>query len=79
MWEERGRAFQNTLVDQLVAYTDVHFRFEQDLMSEHGYPSLAERVEQNASLVLFLRNWLLAHIMKHDQKFARTLKATTQP
>jgi hemerythrin len=99
MEEGRGRAFQRTLIKRLVAYTDVHFRFEEDLMSEHGYESLAEHVEQhrlltsqvmdlqkkirdggvvsNASLMLFLRNWLTDHIMQHDQKYARVLKIDT--
>ena|ERR1700690_4120907 len=50
MEEGRGRAFQRTLTERLVAYTDVHFRFEEDLMSEHGYESLAEHVEQHRLL-----------------------------
>jgi hemerythrin-like metal-binding protein len=101
MWEGRGRAFQNTLIDQLVAYTKGHLRFEEAMMSENAYEFLAEHAEQhrvltsqvcelqqqihdgeaisNAYLMLFLRNWLLAHIMKHDQKFARSLRATAQP
>jgi len=101
MWEGRGRAFQSTLIDQLVAYTRGHLRFEEEMMSENGYEFLAEHAEQhrlltsqvcelqqkihdgdaisNAYLMLFLRNWLLVHIMQHDQKFARTLKATEQP
>jgi len=96
MEEGRGRAFQYTLIESLVAYTNRHFRFEEDLMGEHGYESLAEHVEQhrvltrqvcelrqkihdggaisNASLMLFLRNWLTDHIMQHDQKYARALK-----
>jgi hemerythrin len=100
MWEGRGRAFQNTLIDQLVDYTRGHLRFEENMMSEDGYEFLAEHAEQhrlltsqvcelqqqihdgqaisNAYLMLFLRNWLLAHIMKHDQKFARALRTTTE-
>ena len=96
MEEGRGRAFQHTLIERLVAYTNVHFSFEENLMSEHGYESLAEHVEQhrlltsqvvelqkkihdggavsNASLMLFLRNWLTDHIMQHDQKYARALR-----
>ena len=96
MEEGRGRAFQQTLVERLVAYTDRHFRFEEDLMREHGYERLAEHIEQhqvltnqvaelqqkmehcevvsNASLMLFLRNWLTDHIMQHDHMYARVLK-----
>jgi hemerythrin-like metal-binding protein len=50
MEEGRGRAFQNTLIERLVVYTDVHFRFEEDLMSERGYESLAEHAEQHRLL-----------------------------
>ena len=96
MEEGRGRAFQHTLIERLVAYTKVHFRFEEDLMSERGYELLAEHIEQhrlltnqvcelqqkthdggavsNASLMLFLRNWLTDHIMQHDQKYARAFR-----
>ena len=101
MWEGRGRGFQSSLIDQLVAYTKGHLRFEEDMMSENGYELLAEHAEQhrlltsqvcelqqkihdgdaisNAQVMLFLRNWLLVHIMQHDQKFARALRATEQP
>jgi hemerythrin-like metal-binding protein len=50
MEEGRGRAFQHTLIERLVAYTNVHFSFEENLMSEHGYESLAEHVEQHRLL-----------------------------
>ena len=32
MEEGRGRASQDTLIERLVAYAGVHFRFEEDLM-----------------------------------------------
>jgi hemerythrin len=50
MEEGRGRAFQRTLIERLVVYTKGHFRFEEDLMSKHGYESLAEHVEQHRIL-----------------------------
>jgi hemerythrin-like metal-binding protein len=93
MAEGRGRAFQHQLIDRLVEYTNHHFRFEEELMSKHGYELLAEHIEQhraltnqvselhqkiqsheaisNASIMLFLRNWLTDHIMQHDQKYAQ--------
>ncbi len=93
MQEGRGRAFQHQLIDRLVAYTNQHFRFEEELMSKHGFELLAEHIEQhrvltnqvselhqkiqshevisNASIMLFLRNWLTDHIMQHDQKYAQ--------
>jgi len=97
MEEGRGRAFQRTLIERLVAYVDKHFSFEENLMREHGYEGFAEHLElhramvsqvskiqqtiqaggavSNASLMLFLRHWLTDHIMEHDQKYARALKA----
>jgi hemerythrin-like metal-binding protein len=97
MEEGRGRAFQHELIERLVTYTNQHFRFEENLMGERGYESLAEHVEQhraltnqvcelqqkiqkrkaisNASIMLFLRNWLTDHIMQHDQKYAQAWKS----
>jgi hemerythrin len=96
MAEGRGQAFQQGLIDRLVAYTKKHFRFEEKLMSERDYELLADHIEQhrvltdqvselqqkiqnrelvsNASIMLFLRNWLTDHIMQHDQKYARAWK-----
>jgi hemerythrin len=51
MEEGRGRTFQRTLIDRLVAYSQGHFRFEEDLMSKHGYEALAEHVEQHRILM----------------------------
>jgi len=50
MEEGRGRAFQSTLIDNLVAYTQGHFRFEEDLMREQGYELLAEHIVQHGVL-----------------------------
>ena len=50
MAEGRGRIFQQTLVEKLLAYANLHFRFEEDLMREHGYELLAEHVEQHRLL-----------------------------
>jgi len=97
MEEGRGRAFQHTLVERLVAYTHVHFRFEEELMSRNGYDQLAGHIEQhriltsqvceiqqkilgggavsNASLMMFLRNWLTDHIMQDDQAYARAFRS----
>jgi hemerythrin len=99
MWEGRGQAFQRTLLDRLVDYTQVHFAFEEKLLQERAYESLAEHVEQhrmltsqvrdlqqrmhegkvisNASMMLFLRHWLIDHILEQDQKYARALNSVT--
>jgi hemerythrin len=50
MWEGRGRAFQNTVIDQLVAYTREHLLFEEDMLSKLGYEALAEHIEQHRTL-----------------------------
>ncbi len=50
MWEGRGQAFQKTLLRQLVDYTRVHFSFEEEMLREAGYESLAEHIEQHSLL-----------------------------
>jgi hemerythrin len=50
MEEGRGRTFQSTLIAQLAAYTQVHFRFEEELMRQHGYDALAEHIALHNSL-----------------------------
>ena len=50
MWEGRGRAFQQTLIDRLVAYTKRHLRFEEEMLGEQGYEFLAEHVAQHQAL-----------------------------
>jgi len=55
MEEGRGRAFQSTLIDNLVAYTQGHFRFEEDLMREQGYELLAEHIVQHGVLTTQVR------------------------
>ena len=36
MWEGRGRAFLDALVDRLVQYTYGHLRYEENMLTEHG-------------------------------------------
>jgi hemerythrin len=96
MWEGRGRAFQLDLVTRLVAYTEEHFRFEENLLQLNNYPLAEEHRAQhrlmagqavdlqekilrgaavsNASLLLFLRNWLTDHILHHDREYARAFQ-----
>jgi hemerythrin-like metal-binding protein len=50
MWEARGRDFQATLIDRLVAYTNEHLRFEEDMLRERGYEPLAQHAEQHRAL-----------------------------
>jgi hemerythrin-like metal-binding protein len=55
MEEGRGRAYQSTLVENLMAYTQGHFRFEEDLMRENGYAGLGEHVRQHEALTSQVR------------------------
>jgi len=50
MAEGRGRTFQDKLIEQLVIYTNEHFRFEEGFMGENGYDSLGEHIEQHRLL-----------------------------
>jgi hemerythrin len=49
---ERGneQAVLQPLLDQLVQYTDVHFKHEEQLIEEHGYPKLTEHKALHAQL-----------------------------
>jgi hemerythrin len=49
---ERGneQAALQPLLDQLVQYTDVHFKHEEQLIEEHGYPNLTEHRALHAQL-----------------------------
>ena len=61
MWEWRGRAFQKTVIDRLVKYVEVHFSFEEDMLRERGYESLAEHIEEHRILKLQVAD-LLARV-----------------
>jgi hemerythrin-like metal-binding protein len=50
MWEGRGHAFQAVLIDRLVAYTNEHLRFEEEMLSERGYESLDQHIAQHRTL-----------------------------
>lgn len=80
----------------LKAYADRHFRFEENVMREKGYPDLENHIKEHRffetqvaeleniyagiskksieSLLQFLRDWFLTHILEHDKKLAAFLK-----
>jgi hemerythrin-like metal-binding protein len=84
------------ILDELVSYTASHFKTEEELFEQHGYPEkdshcqahrhLADKVLefQNAyrqgaaklelSLLQFLKDWLLTHIMKTDKQYSAYLR-----
>jgi len=41
----------DAVIDDLVDYTRVHFRHEEDLMERHGYPKLAEQQKAHRDFV----------------------------
>ena len=45
-----GRETLMPLLDQLLRYADTHFKHEEKLMKEHGYPKLAEHRKAHAKL-----------------------------
>ena len=84
------------LIDKLKAYVATHFRFEESLMLDKGYPKLdhhekqhkyfesqisefdnsyAEGTERTAESVLaFLRDWFLKHILEQDKEYLSYVK-----
>lgn len=88
-----GQEFEEAALDELVEYTRTHFKREEDLMQEYGYPDFEphqaehrkfigeveamiekyQREGNRASLqqaVVFLRDWLINHIMGTDQAYS---------
>ena len=88
-----GQEFEEEAMSELVDYTRTHFKREEDLMKEHGYPGYeahhAEHLKfigeveemirlykdkgNRATLqqaVVFLRDWLINHIMGTDQAYS---------
>ncbi len=46
-----GREFEQEAFDSLVEYTRTHFRREEDLMEEHGYPDFEPHREQHRQMI----------------------------
>jgi hemerythrin-like metal-binding protein len=88
---------ESAVLDELVRYTETHFRFEETLMQKVGYAQAAVHEQQHQDLVrqvldmasrltrgdhpeaeelvVFLRDWLTAHIMGTDRELGRALNA----
>jgi hemerythrin len=84
-----------TIVDELLRYANYHFRAEELLLKNSGYPDLPVQEKEHehfvfrvlefkrdlvsgnspptTSLVWFLGNWLLHHIMEVDKKYSAHL------
>jgi hemerythrin len=46
-----GREFEEEAFDALLEYTRTHFRREEDLMEEHGYPDFESHREQHRKMI----------------------------
>jgi len=46
-----GESFEREALDELVDYTVTHFRYEEDLMEEHGYPDFEAHRAQHDDMV----------------------------
>ena len=88
-----GKEFEEEALNELVDYTRTHFKREEDLMQENGYPGYEPHVAEHKKFigeveaiitqyqqggdrkvlqtaVVFLRDWLINHIMGTDQAYS---------
>lgn len=61
MLQDTDRSDLEGLVSQLVEHTRVHFSYEEELMTLHGYPDYARHKEEH--------DRLLAHILDFSERF----------
>ena len=47
----KGRDMIGTVIDEFVDYTDYHFKAEERLLLQHGYPDFHEHKEMHDTLV----------------------------
>jgi hemerythrin len=94
----QNREIVSDVLNQLLDYTQTHFRDEEALMIRADFPEymshhqshncLLYQVEDlleecqrgeavlNRSLLLFLNEWIVHHILGEDMKFSRWLRQT---
>lgn len=90
--QDHARPVTNATIHDLTVYAETHFRFEQAIMQEIGYPHLQQQAAEHGyfvnriagleqmladgckttveSLLVFLREWFLTHILDHDKHLA---------
>ena len=53
-----GRDFEEQAFNELVDYTRTHFKREEDLMEEHGYPDFEAHREEHRKMIAQVESWL---------------------
>lgn len=61
---ETGTALERQALDELLEYTEYHFKREEDLMTRYGYPDLAEHKEQHD----LMRTQVQAHLKRYEER-----------
>lgn len=56
-----GREFEQEAFDALVDYTRTHFRREEDLMEEHGYPDFEAHREQHRKMIAQVEAYMVQY------------------
>ena len=79
-----------SIFNELIDYTDYHFKAEEEMMSDSGYSQMGPHVKEHetfkaklnllgakvdADVIYFLEEWLLNHIAITDKAFANFVKA----
>jgi hemerythrin len=92
MIDQHPKQVIERIVNELVDYTDYHFKTEEKLFEQHNYPGkdvhkqqhddlraqayklrddfAANRVEIDLSVLSFLTEWLVEHILGSDMEYS---------
>lgn len=86
----KGAAVIGPIIDGLISYTANHFKAEEVLMRQHGFPGLEKHRAEHAALVeqvlqlqakylegkalpqslmQFIKEWLMKHILDEDKEY----------
>ena len=68
-----GEAFEREALDELVDYTKTHFKYEEDLMQEHGYPSFEAHRAEHAKMVARVDSLLEEYNQNQDLAMRKAL------
>lgn len=62
-----GGDYERAALDAVVDYTRIHFRYEEELMQEHGYPSLEAHRAEHEKMVAKVEELLQAYRADEDR------------